>query len=119
MPFKPHYLLVVLTLCCIAALHAFPMGGFAPRLTCRCIRTSPAFISPTRFHKLEILPAGAHCSRMEMIVTKKDKTIVCVNPEAKWINKVIARLQSNTKGSAGVPISTTTDGINIIVEQLQ
>ncbi|NP_001134571.1 C-X-C motif chemokine 13 precursor [Salmo salar] len=118
MLFKPHYLLVVLTLCCFAALHAFPMGGFAPRRTCRCIRTSSAFISPMRFHKLEILPAGSHCSRIEIIVTKKDKTIVCVNPEARWINKVIALLQRN-KASAGVPISTTTDGINTIVEQLQ
>nr|XP_046204737.1 C-X-C motif chemokine 13-like isoform X2 [Oncorhynchus gorbuscha] len=112
MPFKPHYLLVVLTLCCVAALHAFPMGGFAPRVTCRCIRTSPAFISPTRFHKLEILPAGAHCSRMEMIVTKKDKTIICVNPEAKWIKKVIARLQSNTIWQHQHHLSTVTPSVN-------
>uniref|UniRef100_A0A4W5PTX9 Chemokine interleukin-8-like domain-containing protein n=1 Tax=Hucho hucho TaxID=62062 RepID=A0A4W5PTX9_9TELE len=100
MPFKPHYLLVVLTLCCFAVLHALPMGGFAPRLKCRCIRTSSAFISPVWFHKMEILPPGAHCSRIEIIITKKDKTIVCVNPEARWINKVIDRLQSNNKGSA-------------------
>uniref|UniRef100_A0A4W5Q769 Chemokine interleukin-8-like domain-containing protein n=1 Tax=Hucho hucho TaxID=62062 RepID=A0A4W5Q769_9TELE len=72
---------------------ALPMGGFAPRLKCRCIRTSSAFISPVWFHKMEILPPGAHCSRIEIIITKKDKTIVCVNPEARWINKVIDRLQ--------------------------
>ncbi|CAB1322431.1 unnamed protein product [Coregonus sp. 'balchen'] len=118
MPFKPHYLLVVLTVYWFAALHALPMGGFAPRLTCRCIRTSSAFISPARFHRLEILPPGAHCRHIEIIVTKKDNTIVCVNPKARWIKKVIAQLQSN-KRSAGVPISTTTDSINTKLEQRQ
>uniref|UniRef100_A0A8C7T5K2 Chemokine interleukin-8-like domain-containing protein n=1 Tax=Oncorhynchus mykiss TaxID=8022 RepID=A0A8C7T5K2_ONCMY len=72
---------------------AFPMNGCAACQKCRCIRTSSAFISPRLFHRIEILPPGAHCRQTEIIVTKKDKATVCVTPDARWINKVIVKLQ--------------------------
>ncbi|XP_071260424.1 C-X-C motif chemokine 13-like isoform X1 [Salvelinus alpinus] len=112
MPFKPHYLLVSLTLCWFVALQAaFPMNGCAACQKCRCIRTSSAFISPRQFHRIEILPPGAHCRQTEIIVTKKDKATVCVTPDARWINKVIAKLQrtNKKKRSAELPISTTIE----------
>ncbi|XP_038839531.1 C-X-C motif chemokine 13-like [Salvelinus namaycush] len=111
MPFKPHYLLVSLTLCWFVALQAFPMNGCAACQKCRCIRTSSAFISPRLFHRIEILPPGAHCRQTEIIVTKKDKAAVCVTPDARWINKVIAKLQrtNKKKRSAELPISTTIE----------
>uniref|UniRef100_A0A8C7CBW8 Uncharacterized protein n=1 Tax=Oncorhynchus kisutch TaxID=8019 RepID=A0A8C7CBW8_ONCKI len=37
------------------------MNGCAACQKCRCIRTSSAFISPRLFHRIEILPPGAHC----------------------------------------------------------
>ncbi|XP_064867429.1 C-X-C motif chemokine 13-like [Oncorhynchus nerka] len=113
MPFKTHYLLysVSLTLCWFVALQAFPMNGCAACQKCLCIRTSSAFISPRLFHRIEILPPGAHCRQTEIIVTKKDKATVCVTPDARWINKVIVKLQSTNKKkrSAELPISTTIE----------
>ncbi|XP_045567972.1 C-X-C motif chemokine 13 isoform X1 [Salmo salar] len=78
-------------------LSTFPMNGCAACQKCRCIRTSSAFISPRLFHRIEILPPGAHCRQTEIIVTKKDKATVCVTPDARWINKVITKLQSSNK----------------------
>ncbi|XP_041756284.1 C-X-C motif chemokine 13 [Coregonus clupeaformis] len=97
MPFKPHYLLVALTLCWFVTLQAFPMIGCAACSKCRCIRTSSDFISPRLYHKIEILTPGAHCRQTEIIITKKDKATVCVTPDARWIKKVISKLQSNNK----------------------
>ncbi|CAB1319260.1 unnamed protein product [Coregonus sp. 'balchen'] len=57
---------------------AFPMIGCAACSKCRCIRTSSDFISPR-------------------LITKKDKATVCVTPDARWIKKVISKLQSNKK----------------------
>ncbi|XP_034152518.1 C-X-C motif chemokine 13-like [Esox lucius] len=92
MPFTSTYLLVVLTICSFTLLHAIPMEGFAP-VSCRCIRSSSDFIPPKLFKRMEILPAGAHCRYTEIIITKEDHSTICVSPEAKWINKLIAKLQ--------------------------
>uniref|UniRef100_A0A8C7RFU7 Chemokine interleukin-8-like domain-containing protein n=1 Tax=Oncorhynchus mykiss TaxID=8022 RepID=A0A8C7RFU7_ONCMY len=100
-----------------SAFHSFPMNGCAACQKCRCIRTSSAFISPRLFHRIEILPPGAHCRQTEIIVTKKDKATVCVTPDARWINKVIVKLQRPslstvpTRGREvqNFPISTTIE----------
>uniref|UniRef100_A0A8C8D6X4 Chemokine interleukin-8-like domain-containing protein n=1 Tax=Oncorhynchus tshawytscha TaxID=74940 RepID=A0A8C8D6X4_ONCTS len=47
--------------------YSFPMNGCAACQKCRCIRTSSAFISPRLFHRIEILPPGAHCRQTEII----------------------------------------------------
>uniref|UniRef100_A0A3P9A1M8 Chemokine interleukin-8-like domain-containing protein n=1 Tax=Esox lucius TaxID=8010 RepID=A0A3P9A1M8_ESOLU len=88
MLFMSHHLLLALTLCSFTVLRAIPMEGFAP-VSCRCIRSSSDFIPPRLFKRMEILPAGAQCRYTEIIITKKDNSIICVTPEAKWINEVI------------------------------
>uniref|UniRef100_A0A8C8D3G6 Chemokine interleukin-8-like domain-containing protein n=1 Tax=Oncorhynchus tshawytscha TaxID=74940 RepID=A0A8C8D3G6_ONCTS len=90
------------------------MNGCAACQKCRCIRTSSAFISPRLFHRIEILPPGAHCRQTEIIVTKKDKATVCVTPDARWINKVIVKPSLSTVPTRrrevhNFPISTTIE----------
>ncbi|KAJ8005529.1 hypothetical protein DPEC_G00118900 [Dallia pectoralis] len=99
MLFMSHNLLVALTLCSFAVIQAFPMEGFAP-IKCRCIQTSPNFVHPRLFKRLEILPAGAHCRYTEIIITKKDNSTVCVAPDEKWINRLVAKLQQKQKRAA-------------------
>ncbi|KAJ8005594.1 hypothetical protein DPEC_G00119560 [Dallia pectoralis] len=96
MLFMSHNLLVALTLCSLTVIQAFPMDDFA-QIKCRCIRTSSNFIPTRQFQRLEIVPAGAHCRYTEIIITKKDNSIVCVTPGVKWIDRVISDLQKKNK----------------------
>ncbi|KAG7318308.1 hypothetical protein KOW79_018063 [Hemibagrus wyckioides] len=90
MPLRAHcsLLLAVTALYCIGTVFAIPMTGFDEM--CRCMKTIENRISTRLFLKMEIVPAGPHCSSTEIIVTLKDKRVVCVEPEADWIQKVIS-----------------------------
>ncbi|XP_056140193.1 C-X-C motif chemokine 10 [Lampris incognitus] len=80
-------------LCCIITLHAFSMDGFAPGLRCHCRKTTSHQIPAHLFKKLEVIPPGAQCRRTEIIITKKNGSKVCVNPEENWISEIINRLK--------------------------
>ncbi|KAJ8268860.1 hypothetical protein COCON_G00114670 [Conger conger] len=62
-------------------------------LRCRCIERHSAFIHPRRILNLEIIPAGAHCERVEVIIMvkggKQENQKVCVDHQAKWVQKLI------------------------------
>ncbi|XP_042343864.1 C-X-C motif chemokine 2 [Plectropomus leopardus] len=88
---KPLLLLAALTFCCcIASMHAF-VGR------CHCIRTSSRTIPIQLIKKIEVHPISGHCRWTEIIVTKKKGSKVCVDPNAKWVNNLLTKLQSKNK----------------------
>ncbi|KAM4616706.1 alveolar macrophage chemotactic factor-like [Polymixia lowei] len=84
---RPLALFGLLIICCVVTTH-----GLTIRDRCLCIQTSPRLISLQLIKKLEVRPAGASCRQVEIIITKKNGSTVCVDPEAPWINKVIDKL---------------------------
>uniref|UniRef100_A0A673WKI0 Chemokine interleukin-8-like domain-containing protein n=1 Tax=Salmo trutta TaxID=8032 RepID=A0A673WKI0_SALTR len=74
-----------------------PNTFYALLVRCRCIRTSSAFISPRLFHRIEILPPGAHCRQTEIILPN---TLIH-HIGYTLTKKVLSRTQ---KGSSAVPI---------------
>ncbi|XP_062399248.1 interleukin-8 isoform X2 [Sardina pilchardus] len=86
MALRSHMLLAAVVLCGLTLTLALP--GDIPRW-CRCRRTTNNFISPRHFQKLEIMSPGAYCRQTEIIVTLKNGNTVCIDPEVKWIHKVI------------------------------
>ncbi|XP_044051175.1 C-X-C motif chemokine 13 [Siniperca chuatsi] len=92
-------LLATLALCCcITTLHAYIQPG------CRCIRTTSSPVAVRVIQKIEVVPISGRCRRIEIIVTRKNNSKVCVNPNVKWINKLLSDLQSSTTVSP--PAST-------------
>ncbi|XP_071368630.1 C-X-C motif chemokine 13-like isoform X2 [Centroberyx affinis] len=85
MPTKP-LLLAALTLCCVLVLHVVPSMS---ELRCRCRQTSATPIPQRSIKKLEFMPAGGHCRQVEIIVTRRNGMVVCVDPEAEWIKKIL------------------------------
>ncbi|XP_046872742.1 interleukin-8 [Hypomesus transpacificus] len=85
-------LLSILAFCCNISVHAFP-EGFGPTLKCQCIRTSSVPVAPRLIRTIKIQTPGASCRQTEIIITKKDNSTVCFNPDEKWIHKVISKLQ--------------------------
>ncbi|XP_055055853.2 C-X-C motif chemokine 10 [Misgurnus anguillicaudatus] len=96
---RTNLLLAAIALCCITTLPAFPMDGFDTNNKCRCLTTTTSIVPPRLFQRIEILPQGAHCRKTEIVITKKDNSTVCVNPEAKWINNVLSRVMRSKRNA--------------------
>ncbi|XP_040001858.1 interleukin-8-like [Xiphias gladius] len=60
-------------------------------LRCRCITKEKKPIG-RYIGKVEVNPASSHCKDIEIIATlKKDGQKICLDPEAPWVKKVLAR----------------------------
>ncbi|XP_033475087.1 C-X-C motif chemokine 13 [Epinephelus lanceolatus] len=95
---KPLLLLVALTLCCcIASMHALQAGR------CQCARTTSNVVPVQIIKKIEVFPITGYCRRTEVIVTRKNNSRVCVDPNAEWANSLLKRLQSKNQNSTAKP----------------
>ncbi|XP_051540717.1 C-X-C motif chemokine 13 [Myxocyprinus asiaticus] len=97
MPQRTYLLLAAVTICCFTTLLAVSMEGFTSNNKCHCLTTTATIIPSRFFKRIEILPPGAHCRKTEILITKKDNKIVCVDPEAKWINNVVSKVMKSKR----------------------
>ncbi|XP_056602632.1 C-X-C motif chemokine 13 [Triplophysa dalaica] len=95
MTLRTNLLLAATAVCCFTALLAFPMDGFATNNKCRCITTTKSVIPPRLFKRIEILPQGANCREIEIVITKKNNQVVCIDPRATWIKNVLPKLMKS------------------------
>ncbi|XP_041643393.1 C-X-C motif chemokine 13 [Cheilinus undulatus] len=96
--------LAALTLCCcISSLQASPIQG------CLCIRTTSASIPARVIKKVEVIPVSGRCRRTEIIVTRKNGSNVCVDPNGKW-----ARNMLNTLNRQSTTDNTTLSSTSVI-----
>ncbi|XP_069578728.1 C-X-C motif chemokine 13 isoform X1 [Brachyistius frenatus] len=105
---KPLLLLTLLTLSsCIASLHAFT------RMGCRCKGTISHPVPPSVIKKIEVTPASGHCRWTEIIVTRRNGSKICINPEAKWLPELFSILQKNnvTSRSTTRPPAASTSNV--------
>eukprot|EP00073_Rattus_norvegicus_P040056 XP_008768276.1 PREDICTED: C-X-C motif chemokine 5 isoform X1 [Rattus norvegicus] len=64
----------------------------ATELRCVCLTLAPR-INPKMIANLEVIPAGPHCPKVEVIAKlKNQKDNVCLDPEAPLIKKVIQKI---------------------------
>ncbi|XP_038648972.1 interleukin-8-like [Scyliorhinus canicula] len=64
-----------------------PIPGTQGR--CLCPRTSSIPINPRYIKSLKYIPKGPHCETLEIIITMKNRSRVCVNPDADWVKIII------------------------------
>ncbi|XP_073693609.1 interleukin-8b.3 [Garra rufa] len=58
-------------------------------LRCNCVKTylgKP--INPKLIQKVQLIPAGPHCRKDEIIATLKNGQ-TCLNPNDEWVKKII------------------------------
>ncbi|XP_053450815.1 C-X-C motif chemokine 13 [Nycticebus coucang] len=89
-------LLLVSSLCPIQGV----LEAYNTRLKCRCSQETSAFVSPRFIDQLQIFPRGNGCPKTEIILWMKNMSIKCVNPQAKWIRKIMDILQKKKKVSS-------------------
>ncbi|NWX93837.1 IL8 protein, partial [Nothoprocta pentlandii] len=66
-----------------------PLAG---ELRCRCVRTVSEVIPPRRLASVELIPEGPHCAVPEVIATTKQGLMVCLNPSAHWVQRIVTRI---------------------------
>ncbi|KAM4708985.1 interleukin-8-like [Discoglossus pictus] len=66
-------------------------------LRCQCLKTHSSFIPLREIKSVELIPAGPNCENVEVILTTKSGVLVCLDPSAPWVEKIINRLlESNS-----------------------
>uniref|UniRef100_A0A3Q3GXY3 Interleukin-8-like n=1 Tax=Labrus bergylta TaxID=56723 RepID=A0A3Q3GXY3_9LABR len=70
-------------------LFATLLLGSSPGSGCFCIRTTSAPIPVRVISRIEVIPASGHCRQIEIIVTRKNGSKVCADPNGKWGKFVI------------------------------
>ncbi|NWJ07774.1 IL8 protein, partial [Crypturellus undulatus] len=63
-------------------------------LSCRCAKTTSAFIAPRLYESVEVRPVGSSCRRQEVVIVLKNRKRVCVQPDAPWVRKLLRDLPS-------------------------
>ncbi|XP_034728824.1 interleukin-8 [Etheostoma cragini] len=100
---KPLLLLAALTFCfCIASLHA----------RCICIQTISTPVPSRVIKKIEVIPISGHCRRTEIIVTRRNGSRVCVNPNVQWVNDLLRSFRNTNVNSSATTVSTTASTIH-------
>uniref|UniRef100_A0A3Q3WNB3 Chemokine interleukin-8-like domain-containing protein n=1 Tax=Mola mola TaxID=94237 RepID=A0A3Q3WNB3_MOLML len=85
---NPMRLLAALTLCCcIASMNAFSKHG------CHCLWTVSKPVPLRIIRKIEMMPISGHCRWPETIITRKNGSKVCADPDDEWFKVLISRMQ--------------------------
>ncbi|XP_037385205.1 platelet basic protein-like [Talpa occidentalis] len=66
-------------------------GDLFLELRCMCLRTISA-IRPNNIQNLEVIKAGPHCAKVEVIATLKNGNKLCLDPESPRIKKIMQKI---------------------------
>uniref|UniRef100_A0A8C0F641 Chemokine interleukin-8-like domain-containing protein n=1 Tax=Bubo bubo TaxID=30461 RepID=A0A8C0F641_BUBBB len=61
-------------------------------LSCRCAKTTRAFIPPRKYSSIEVRPVGSSCRRLEVVIKLKSLERFCVDPDTPWVKKLLQDL---------------------------
>ncbi|XP_027710341.1 permeability factor 2-like [Vombatus ursinus] len=90
----PSGLLLLLLLATLAWIASASRAGAVTELRCRCVKTTQG-IHPKNIASVEVIRAGPHCPRHEVIATLRKGNEICLNPEAPWVKKFIQRYMND------------------------
>nr|AAB28904.1 neutrophil-activating peptide 2, pNAP-2-S {short form} [swine, platelets, Peptide, 73 aa] [Sus scrofa] len=68
-------------------------------LRCLCLNTVSG-IHPSNIQSLEVIRAGAHCAKVEVIATLKNDDKICLDPEAPRIKKIVQKIMEDGGSAA-------------------
>ncbi|XP_075045649.1 interleukin-8-like [Mixophyes fleayi] len=81
---------------------AMTLKKSATELRCQCIKLESKQISIKIMEHVDLIPSGPYCKNVEVIITLKTGDLVCVDPSASWVQKIIKRMleSQEKKGEA-------------------
>ncbi|XP_036083708.1 C-X-C motif chemokine 13 [Rousettus aegyptiacus] len=108
MKFIPAFLLLILLVSSLSPAHGV-LEAFNTNLKCRCTKTTSKLVSlKKKISGVQFWPPGNGCPMQEIIVTLKNKSTVCLNPKAEWVQSLLKRLWKNGNSAFVSPVPTKT-----------
>ncbi|XP_069486717.1 interleukin-8-like [Ambystoma mexicanum] len=91
--------LAALAICLLslAVTEGMSLARMGTELRCQCINTESRIIHPKQIRTVELIQSGAHCPNVEVIATLTSGQVVCLDPSAKWVEKIIRRILESSK----------------------
>ncbi|KAG8454261.1 hypothetical protein GDO86_000777 [Hymenochirus boettgeri] len=99
--------LVVISLSTALSLEPRLPGG-----RCKCLKQTNSAIRPNQLTRVEFFPPGRTCPKLECLVTLKNGSIVCVNPKAEWLKRLVAFFKEQSIKEKQVKNGTSPDKLN-------
>lgn len=72
-----------------ALCEAAVVSRIATELRCQCINTHSEPFHPKYIKELRVIESGPHCANSEIIVKLVGGKEVCLDPKAKWVQRVV------------------------------
>ncbi|XP_028729021.1 C-X-C motif chemokine 13 [Peromyscus leucopus] len=105
MRFSAAAALLLLLASCLSPGHGILEAHYT-NLKCRCPKMSLAFIHPNIIERIQVTPPGNGCPKTEVVIWTKTKKVLCVNPHARWLQKVLKFVRSkNVISTPSAPVS--------------
>ncbi|XP_043828591.1 interleukin-8-like [Dromiciops gliroides] len=73
----------------VALNEAAVMPRTLSELRCQCIKTHSTRFHPKLIKELRMIDSGPHCQNTEIIVTLQDNRKLCLDPQEKWVQKIL------------------------------
>ncbi|XP_063776159.1 interleukin-8-like [Pseudophryne corroboree] len=93
---------VIIILLYITASEAKGLLRSASELRCQCIKLETKQISSKQMERVELIPSGPHCKNVELIITLKSKDLVCVDPSASWVQRIIKKILESQENESAI-----------------
>ncbi|XP_076782580.1 C-X-C motif chemokine 13 [Arvicanthis niloticus] len=75
-------------------------------LKCRCSRVTSTVVHLNLIDRIQVTPPGNGCPKTEVVIWTKNKRALCMNPRAKWLQKVLKFVRSKgVSSTAQAPVS--------------
>lgn len=81
--------LLAIFLVSVALNEAAVLPQAVSELRCQCIKTHSTPFHPKLIKELRMIDSGPHCKNTEIMVTLHDNRELCLDPHAKWVQKVL------------------------------
>ncbi|XP_051026750.1 C-X-C motif chemokine 13 [Acomys russatus] len=85
--------LLLLLASCLSPGHSILEAHYTS-LKCRCSRVTSSFVSPSLIERIQVTPPGNGCPKSEVVIWTKSKKVLCMNPHAMWLQRVLQFLRS-------------------------
>ncbi|OCU00081.1 C-X-C motif chemokine 13 [Xenopus laevis] len=66
----------------------FPWESLKTGKKCRCLKQTNK--RPSSFFRIQVYPERFNCRKKEVLVFLRTKHIICVDPEARWLQVMIS-----------------------------
>ncbi|EDL20365.1 C-X-C motif chemokine 13 precursor [Mus musculus] len=90
--------LLLLLASCLSPGHGILEAHYT-NLKCRCSGVISTVVGLNIIDRIQVTPPGNGCPKTEVVIWTKMKKVICVNPRAKWLQRLLRHVQSKSLSS--------------------